>query len=65
MVVSSFLFPLLPTHYGIVIFICANTVIPSAVSGGVASLVQGSYQYYHYLHEGLDDSVIISFLKTP
>ncbi|KAF3623829.1 putative Ufm1-specific protease [Capsicum annuum] len=26
------------------------------VSGGVASLVQGSYEYYHYLHEGLDDS---------
>ncbi|MCD9641224.1 hypothetical protein HAX54_027294 [Datura stramonium] len=28
----------------------------SGVSGGVASLVQGSYEYYHYLHEGLDDS---------
>ncbi|OIT04818.1 PREDICTED: probable Ufm1-specific protease [Nicotiana attenuata] len=28
----------------------------SGVSGGVSSLVQGSYEYYHYLHEGLDDS---------
>ncbi|KAH0688239.1 hypothetical protein KY284_018792 [Solanum tuberosum] len=32
------------------------TIPSSGVSGGVASLVQGSYQYYHYLHEGLDDS---------
>ncbi|XP_060204506.1 probable Ufm1-specific protease [Lycium barbarum] len=34
-----------------------HLAIPSSgVSGGVASLVQGSYEYYHYLHEGLDDS---------
>ncbi|CAN4087996.1 unnamed protein product [Withania somnifera] len=34
-----------------------HLVIPSSgVSGGVASLVQGSYEYYHYLHERLDDS---------
>ncbi|KAF3628394.1 putative Ufm1-specific protease [Capsicum annuum] len=32
------------------------TIPSSGVSGGVASLVQGSYEYYHYLHEGLDDS---------
>ncbi|KAG5582473.1 hypothetical protein H5410_053100 [Solanum commersonii] len=32
------------------------TIPSSGISGGVASLVQGSYQYYHYLHEGLDDS---------
>ncbi|GAB2269736.1 hypothetical protein Dimus_004657 [Dionaea muscipula] len=31
--------------------------IPSSgVSGGVISLVQGSYEYYHYLQEGFDDS---------
>ncbi|CAN1136560.1 Probable Ufm1-specific protease [Linum perenne] len=28
----------------------------SGVSGGVTSLVQGSYEYYHYLHDGFDDS---------
>lgn len=32
--------------------------IPSSgVSGGIASLVQGSYEYYHYLQDGFDDSV--------
>lgn len=31
--------------------------IPSSgVSGGVVSLVQGSYEYYHYLQDGFDDS---------
>ncbi|XP_030458214.1 probable Ufm1-specific protease [Syzygium oleosum] len=31
--------------------------IPSSgVSGGVTSLVQGSYEYYHYLQDGFDDS---------
>ncbi|GMJ13705.1 hypothetical protein like AT3G48380 [Hibiscus trionum] len=31
--------------------------IPSSgVSGGIVSLVQGSYEYYHYLHDGFDDS---------
>ncbi|KAJ8553970.1 hypothetical protein K7X08_024648 [Anisodus acutangulus] len=34
-----------------------HLAIPSSgVSGDVASLVLGSYEYYHYLHEGLDDS---------
>ncbi|CAL1405291.1 unnamed protein product [Linum trigynum] len=28
----------------------------SGVSGGVTSLVQGSYEYYHYLQDGFDDS---------
>lgn len=27
------------------------------VSGGVTSLVQGSYDYHHYLQDGFDDSV--------
>ncbi|KAI4342509.1 hypothetical protein MLD38_027131 [Melastoma candidum] len=31
--------------------------IPSSgVSGGVVSLVEGSYEYYHYLQDGFDDS---------
>ncbi|KAJ8752047.1 hypothetical protein K2173_001073 [Erythroxylum novogranatense] len=31
--------------------------IPSSgVSGGIISLVQGSYEYYHYLQDGFDDS---------
>lgn len=31
--------------------------IPSSgVSGGVVSLVQGSYEYHHYLQDGFDDS---------
>ncbi|KAJ8450617.1 hypothetical protein Cgig2_020254 [Carnegiea gigantea] len=31
--------------------------IPSSgVSGGIASLVQGSYEYHHYLQDGFDDS---------
>ena len=29
-----------------------------AVSGGTVSLIQGSYEYYHYLLDGFDDSVI-------
>lgn len=28
----------------------------SGVSGGLVSLVQGSYEYYHYLQDGFDDS---------
>ncbi|ESQ45722.1 hypothetical protein EUTSA_v10010185mg [Eutrema salsugineum] len=28
----------------------------NAVSEGVASLIQGSYEYYHYLQDGFDDS---------
>ncbi|PSR95916.1 Ufm1-specific protease [Actinidia chinensis var. chinensis] len=35
----------------------AHLGIPSSgVSSGVVSMVQGSYQYYHYLHDGFDDS---------
>ncbi|XP_073142451.1 probable Ufm1-specific protease isoform X2 [Henckelia pumila] len=31
--------------------------IPSSgVSGGIASLIQGSYEYHHYLQDGFDDS---------
>lgn len=28
----------------------------SGVSGGVMSLIDGSYEYYHYLHDGIDDN---------
>lgn len=31
--------------------------IKCVVSGGIASLIQGSYEYYHYLQDGFDDSV--------
>lgn len=31
----------------------------NAVSEGVASLIQGSYEYYHYLQDGFDDSVYL------
>ncbi|CAL5093952.1 unnamed protein product [Urochloa decumbens] len=32
--------------------------IPSSgVSGGIMSLIDGSYEYYHYLHDGIDDNV--------
>jgi hypothetical protein len=30
----------------------------TAVSGGVMSLIDGSYEYYHYLHDGIDDNVM-------
>uniref|UniRef100_A0A0E0MLF0 Probable Ufm1-specific protease n=1 Tax=Oryza punctata TaxID=4537 RepID=A0A0E0MLF0_ORYPU len=31
--------------------------IPSSgVSGGIMSLIDGSYKYYHYLHDGIDDN---------
>ncbi|KAK8929050.1 putative Ufm1-specific protease [Platanthera zijinensis] len=34
-----------------------HTQIPSSgVSGGVISLVDGSYEYYHYLLDGIDDN---------
>ncbi|XP_058108008.1 probable Ufm1-specific protease isoform X1 [Magnolia sinica] len=34
-----------------------HTEIPgSGVSGGLNSLVEGSYEYYHYLQDGFDDS---------
>ncbi|KAH7681528.1 Peptidase C78 ubiquitin fold modifier-specific peptidase 1/ 2 protein [Dioscorea alata] len=28
----------------------------SGVSGGITSLIDGSYEYYHYLHGGIDDN---------
>ncbi|KAJ3671714.1 hypothetical protein LUZ60_007793 [Juncus effusus] len=28
----------------------------SGVSGGVMSIIDGSYEYYHYLHDGIDDN---------
>lgn len=31
-------------------------IISSGVSGGFVSLVHGSYEYYHYLQDGFDDS---------
>lgn len=34
-----------------------HTEIPSSgVSGGAMSLIDGSYEYYHYLHDGIDDN---------
>lgn len=34
-----------------------HTDIPSSgVSGGTISLIDGSYEYYHYLHDGIDDN---------
>ncbi|KAL3015628.1 hypothetical protein AAZX31_06G166400 [Glycine max] len=39
--------------------------IPSSgVTGGTVSLVQGSYEYFHYLHDGYNDSVISILLLT-
>ncbi|XP_068651394.1 probable Ufm1-specific protease [Aristolochia californica] len=32
-----------------------NGISCSGVSGGFASLVEGSYEYYHYLQDGFDD----------
>ncbi|KAL8507817.1 hypothetical protein ACS0TY_018375 [Phlomoides rotata] len=29
-----------------------------AVSGGHVSLIQGSYEYHHYLQDGFDDSLL-------
>lgn len=29
-----------------------------SVSGGLVSLVEGSYEYHHYLQDGFDDSVM-------
>lgn len=36
----------------------------NAVSEGVASVIQGSYEYYHYLQDSFDDSVY-HFLILP
>jgi len=33
-----------------------------AVIGGAVSLVQGSYEYHHYLQDGFNDSVIALLL---
>lgn len=33
-----------------------------AVTGGTLSLVQGSYEYHHYLQDGFNDSVIAILL---
>lgn len=33
-----------------------------AVSGGIMSLIDGSYEYYHYLHDGIDDNVMFVFV---
>lgn len=37
----------------------ALKIMHCAVSGGVISMVQGSYEYHHYLQDGYDDSVIL------
>lgn len=35
-----------------------------AVVGGAVSLVQGSYEYHHYLQNGFNDSVISILLPS-
>lgn len=35
-----------------------DIVMSFAVLGGTMSQVQGSYEYYHYLQEGLNDTVM-------
>ena len=38
-------------------YIFMEIMVFCAVSGGLVSLVQGSYEYHHYLQDGFDDSV--------
>lgn len=38
--------------------IFTGSLVFYAVSGGSMSLVQGSYEYYHYLQDGFNDSVM-------
>ncbi|XP_057971758.1 probable Ufm1-specific protease isoform X2 [Malania oleifera] len=46
------------TRKGSILLRDVHTGIPSSgVSGGLTSLIQGSYEYYHYLQDGFDDSV--------
>lgn len=40
------------------IFVSFKMVVAYAVTGGTVSLVQGSYEYFHYLQNGYNDSVI-------
>lgn len=35
-----------------------------AVTGGIVSLVQGSYEYHHYLQDGFNDSVTAILLPS-
>jgi hypothetical protein len=35
-----------------------------AVTGGTLSIVQGSYEYHHYLQDGFNDSVIAILLPS-
>ncbi|KAJ4961545.1 hypothetical protein NE237_021455 [Protea cynaroides] len=47
----------LSTRKGSALLKDVHTEIPSSgVSRGIVSLVQGSYEYYHYLQDGFDDS---------
>lgn len=46
-----------PTRKGTTLLKDVHIGIPSSgVSGGSVSLVQGSYEYYHYLQDGFNDS---------
>lgn len=45
-----------PNWFGFLVLIRYN-YNNCAVSGGHVSLIQGSYEYYHYLQDGFDDSV--------
>uniref|UniRef100_A0ACD5ZGZ6 Uncharacterized protein n=1 Tax=Avena sativa TaxID=4498 RepID=A0ACD5ZGZ6_AVESA len=46
-----------PSRNGSSILRDVHKDIPSSdVSGGIMSLIDGSYEYYHYLHDGIDDN---------
>ncbi|XP_042499342.1 probable Ufm1-specific protease isoform X2 [Macadamia integrifolia] len=47
----------IPIRKGSALLKDVHSGIPgSGVSGGIVSLIQGSYEYYHYLQDGFDDS---------
>lgn len=49
----------MPFVFFVVLLYLFNFKRFNAVSEGVASLIQGSYEYYHYLQDSFDDSVYI------
>lgn len=65
--VSNYFKYLLVQHFFAVV-LYTTVVLDSrcfcAVSGGLVSLVQGSYEYYHYLQDGFDDSVMEFFFSS-
>lgn len=63
MCISESLAAVVSTIYALCFLCCFTLLIQfqtlNAVSEGVASLIQGSYEYYHYLQDSFDDSVYI------